>query len=187
MVRNFEPGRPLSQAARDRLLSAAMRAPSAGFTQGSEFLVLEHSADRDRFWAAAGGGDRATGRWITGMRRAPLLVVCFSHRQAYVDRYREPDKHDDDLAARWPVAYWDIDAGFAALMMLLDAVDQGLGACFFGVPSDRVDAVRAAFGVPGGFRPVGVVAVGHAAPDHRPASLSRPRRHVAEVAHFGAW
>jgi hypothetical protein len=34
--------------------------------------------------------------------------------------------------SHWPVPYWDIDAGMAALLMLLTAVD-GLGACFFGV------------------------------------------------------
>ena len=42
--------------------------------------------------------------------------------------------------------YWDVDAGMAALLMLLTAVDEGLGACFFGVPPDRVG------GVPGGVR-----------------------------------
>ena len=187
MVRNFDPDRAVAGAARDRLLAAALRAPSAGFTQGAEFLVLEHEADRARFWGAAGGEARRTGRWMTGMCRAPLLIVCFSHRQAYVDRYREPDKHAGALGDRWPVAYWDIDAGFAALLLLLDAVDQGLGACFFGVPAGHVQQVRDAFGVPPGFTPVGVVAVGHPAPDHRSASLARPRRGVADVAHFGTW
>jgi len=209
MVRNYDPDRPVPAPARDRLLRAAQRAPSAGFTQGTEFLVLESPADRETFWAATtpavheappeppappaalASADQSTaipaGRWLAGMRRAPLLVVCFSHRQAYADRYGEPDKHEDDIDTRWQVPYWHIDTGFTALMMLLDAVDQGLGACFFGVPTNRVGALRDAFGVPGGYTPVGVVSVGYPAPDHRPASLHRPRRGVADVAHLGHW
>ncbi len=206
MVRNYDPDRPVPQPARDRLLCATLRAPSAGFTQGTELLVLESPADRETFWAATTPAVRRAssappepplharrstaipaGRWLAGMRRAPLLVVCFSHRQAYADRYGEPDKREDDIDTRWPVPYWHIDTGFAALMMLLDAVDQELGACFFGVPADRVGALRDAFGIPGEYTPVGVVSVGYPAPDHRPASLHRPRRGVTDLAHFGHW
>ena len=83
------------------------------------------------------------------MRRAPLLIVPMSNKDAYLDRYAEPDKGWTDRdESRWPVPYWDVDAGMAALLMLLTAVDEGLGACFFGVPPERVDAFRAAFGVP---------------------------------------
>ncbi len=84
--------------------------------------------------------------------------------------------------------YWDVDAGMAALLMLLTAVDEGLGACFFGVPAQRVDALRSAFGVPAGFRPVGVVSVGHPGDaDRRSPSLRRGRRGLDEVVHRGRW
>ena len=83
------------------------------------------------------------------MRRAPLLIVPLSNKSAYLDRYAEPDKGWTDRdESRWPVPYWDVDAGMAALLMLLTAVDEGLGACFFGVPPDRLAAFREAFGVP---------------------------------------
>ena len=86
------------------------------------------------------------------MRRAPLLIVPMSDKQAYLDRYAEPDKGWTDRdEARWPVPYWDVDAGMASLLVLLTAVDEGLGACFFGVPADKVAGLRAAFG---GLRPV---------------------------------
>ena len=72
------------------------------------------------------------------MRRAPLLIVPLSDKSAYLDRYAEPDKGWTDRdESRWPVPYWDVDAGMAALLMLLTAVDEGLGACFFGIPPER--------------------------------------------------
>ena len=80
--------------------------------------------------------------WLTRMRRAPLLIVPMSDKAAYLDRYAEPDKGWTDRdESRWPVPYWDVDAGMAALLMLLTAVDEGLGACFFGVPPERIDRV----------------------------------------------
>ena len=81
--------------------------------------------------------------------------------------------------------WWDVDTGMAAQLLLLGATDLGLGACFFGVPPERHDAVREAFGVPADRRLVGAVSLGHPAPDRRSPSLRRGRRGVAEVAHDG--
>ena len=36
----------------------------------------------------------------------------------------------------------------AALLILQTAVDEGLGACFFGIPGEHTDAFRQAFGIP---------------------------------------
>ncbi len=188
MVRNYDPARRLPPHVRDLVLATALRAPSAGFSQGWGFLVLEEPSERDRFWAATTDPGSAPGRWLQGLRRAPLLVVCFSHKRAYLDRYAEADKGWTDRdERRWPVPYWDVDTGFAALLMLLAAVDQELGACFFGVPSARVGAVREAFGVPEEFTPVGVVSVGYPAADWRSPSLRRGRRPADQVVHHGRW
>jgi len=187
MVRNYDPDRPIPAEVRDRLLAAGLRAPSAGFSQGWGFLVLEDAHDRDRFWAVTADAGEPDA-WLAGLRRAPLLVVCFSHKDAYLDRYAEADKGWTDRdEAHWPVPYWDIDTGFAALLMLLDAVDQQLGACFFGVPPDRIGALRGAFGVPDPFTPIGVVSVGYPAPDRRSPSLRRGHRPVDQVVHHGRW
>ena len=75
----------------------------------------------------------------------------------------------------------------AALLMLLTAVDEGLGACFFGVRPDAHDAVRAAFGVPAAYTPVGVVSVGYRAADRPSPSLRRGRRGLDQVVHRGRW
>lgn len=192
MVRDYDPDRPVPPQVRERLLEHAIRAPSAGFTQGWAFLVLEDAADRALFWSVTASPGAPDG-WLTRMRRAPLLVVPLSSQAAYLARYAEPDKSATDTdpagaAARWPVPYWDVDAGMAALLMLLTAVDEGLGACFFGVPAERVEAFREAFGVPGTHRPVGVVSVGYPGPeDRRSPSLRRGRRGVEEVVHRGRW
>ena len=188
MVRDYDPDRPVPPEVRERLLEHAVRAPSAGFSQGWAFLVLESPAERERFWAAT-TGEGPPDRWLTRMRRAPLLVVPFSHKAAYLDRYAEPDKGWADRdEARWPVPYWDVDTGMAALLVLLTAVDEGLAACFFGIPPAEVPAFRDAFGVPVEYVPIGCVSVGYAGPDDvRSPSLRRGRRGVDEVVHRGAW
>ncbi|SCL17189.1 nitroreductase family protein [Micromonospora inyonensis] len=188
MVRNYDPDRPVPPEVVDRLLDHAVRAPSAGFAQGWGFLVLEDPADRERFWTAATPGRGGRTRWLTGMRRAPLVVVPHANRSVYLDRYAEPDKGWTDRAEeRWPVPYWYVDTGFASLLMLLTAVDEGLGACFFGIPPERTAAYRAAFDVPAEFTPIGALTIGYRAPDQRSPSLRRGRRPVDEVVHRGRW
>jgi nitroreductase len=188
MVRNYDPDRSVPPEAVDRLLAHAVRAPSAGFSQGWAFLLLEEPGDRERFWTASTPPQGLPTRWLTGMRRAPLIVVVHSHKDAYLDRYTEPDKGWTDRdEARWPVPYWHIDAGFSALLMLLTAVDEGLGACFFGVPPERTGAYREAFGVPVAYTPIGAITVGYPADDWRSPSLRRGRRPVDDVVHRSRW
>ncbi|GAB3597836.1 hypothetical protein GCM10027446_26630 [Angustibacter peucedani] len=186
MVRAYQPDRPVPDDVVDVLLDHAVRAPSAGFSQGWDFVVLREPADRDAFWRATTDPDDEPDAWLRGLMTAPLLVLCLSDKSAYLDRYAEPDKGWTDRdEARWPVPFWDVDTGMAALLMLLTAVDQELGACFFGVPPAAHDALRAALDVPADHRFVGVVSVGYPAPDRRSPSLRRGRRPVAEVAHEG--
>jgi nitroreductase len=185
MVRSFED-RPLPADALDRILHNATRGPSAGFSQGFEFLVLEGPAQTKRYWDALLPADtRASFPW-PGLLKAPALVVCLSHKMAYLRRYAEPDKGWTDMSeSHWPVPYWDIDTGMAALLILLTAVDEGLGACFFGTNPARF---REAFSVPDEYTPIGTIAIGFAAPDNRPsASVLGRRRKGADVIHRGGW
>ena len=189
MVRNFTD-EPVDPRLVDRALAHAIRAPSAGFSQGWAFLVLDRPEHIDRFWRVTSTDPEADAdRWLEGMRRAPALVVALSSKAAYLDRYSETDKGWTDRdEARWPVPYWHIDTGMAALLMLLTAVDEGLGGCFFGVPPERIVPLRAEFGVPDDHDPIGVVALGHPAPDLvRGSAATRPRRPLDEVVHRGRW
>src|SRR5207247_579624 len=121
MVRNFED-RPIAPDVVDRILGNSLRGPSAGFSQGFELLVVDAADQRDRFWSAV-SPDRGfdTMGW-PGVYNAPLIIVPFAHKQAYLDRYAEPDKGWGDRdERRWPIPYWYVDTGFAALLALLTA------------------------------------------------------------------
>jgi nitroreductase len=188
MIRSYDPSRPISRETVDDLLNLAVRAPSAGHTQGWRFLVLDDITSCARFWDATTGDDEADDPWLTRMRSAPALVVFFSDRDAYLDRYAEPDKGWTDRdEARWPVPYWHIDTGMAAMIFLLAAQDAGLAACFFGIPPERWATFFAAFAVPEALTPVGVISLGHPAPDLRSPSLKRGRRPLSELTAYGSF
>jgi nitroreductase len=182
--RSFDAARPLDRASVRDMLDLALRAPSAGHSQGREFLVLDDGATRTRFWSAT--AETPDDPWLRRLQTAPVLIVCFSDREAYLARYAEPDKGWTDRSeTHWPVPYWDVDTGMSAMILLLAAQARGLGACFFGVPGERWDALRAMFAVPAGLRPVGVVAVGHPVPGPRSPSLRRGRRRVTDAVSWG--
>jgi nitroreductase len=187
MVRSFLR-RALPHEAVERLVSNALRAPSAGFSQGWGFLVLEGAEQTERYWQAVGPGDRPSFKW-QDLFNAPLLIVCLSNKAAYLERYAEPDKGQVDRSeANWPAPYWDIDTGMAAMLLLLTAVDAGLGALFFGVPPEKIEQLRSTFGIPPELRPIGTVAVGYAQADDPPSpSLTRGHRPIEEVIHRGQW
>jgi nitroreductase len=188
MVRSFTP-EPVAADVLDRLLAAGGSGPSAGFTQGLDLVVLQGPVETGRYWdASLPATERPEFPW-PGLLAADVLVVLVSRPQSYVDRYAEEDKARTGLGAgvgAWPVPYWYVDAGMAAELLLLAAVDEGLGALFFGVFA-RVDDIRGALGLPDGAVPVGVVAVGHPAADRPSASVARGRRPVDDVVHRGGW
>jgi nitroreductase len=188
MIRNYDLDRPVPPEVLENLLDLAIRAPSAGFSQGWGFLVLTEPADRERFWSATTQEVGLPDNWLTGMRRAPVIIVAHGNREIYLDRYAAQDKGWTDRdEARWPVPYWYIDAGFASMVMLLGVVDAGLGACFFGIPPERIATYQRAFSVPEEYRPIGAITVGYRASDRKSPSLRRGRRGVDEVVHRGRW
>ena len=188
MVRNYTD-EPVDPAVLARVLDAARRAPSAGHTQGLDLLVLEGPDQTARYWDVTLAPERrATFRW-PGLLRAPVLILPCVDAGAYVARYGEADKAGTGLGegvGRWAVPYWHVDGGMAAMLVLLAAVDEGLGALFFGL-FDHEPAVRAAFSIPESVQPIGAIALGHPAPDEPGRSASRPRRPADAVVHRGTW
>lgn len=187
MVRSYD-GRPVDRAVVDRLLAAAVRAPSAGFTQGWAFVVLDEPEQTARFWSHTLPPERREAFPWPGLLRAPVLVLPLASPKAYLHRYAEPDKGSvPPDEQRWRVPYWDVDCAFATMILLLAAVDEGLGALFFALP-DGGDALLADLGVPPELHPIGAVALGHPAGDDRPSSsLARGRRPLHQVVHRGGW
>jgi nitroreductase len=194
MVRKYADA-PVDPAVVDRALRNAVRAPSAGFSQGWAFVVLDTPGDVERFWAATTDAeDRADpDAWLTGMRTAPVVIIPCSSKAAYLHRYAEADKGwTDEDEARWPVPFWHMDAAMASLLVLQTAVDEGLGSCFFGIPAAADAAVRAAFGIPDDFDPVGAITIGHVPGDPADTGAAgspsrRRRKPMSEVVHRGRW
>ena len=188
MIRTYQTDRPVSRDVIDDLLELALRSPSAGHTQGWRFLVLDDITSTAAFWRATDDGAGEDDGWLTRLKTAPVLIVVLGSEAAYRRRYSEPDKGSVAPDEQdWPVPYWYIDPGMAAMTLLLGAVDAGLGACFFGVPSERWDALRAAFAIPDDFDPVGVVSLGYPAPDLRSPSLKRRRKPWTDAVGYGSF
>ncbi len=187
MVRNYSD-EAVDPAVVERILSNALHAPSAGFSQGWGFLLLDSRSDVERFWRCTTEEGELPDGWLSGMQRAPVIVVPLSCKQDYLDRYAAPDKGwTDKDESRWPVPYWDIDTGMAAMLMLQTVTDEGLGACFFGIPGEHWDAFRAEFGVPPEYTPIGVLTIGHRARDRKSPSLKRGRKPLSDVVHHSHW
>ena len=188
MVRRYSPD-PVDPAVVDRALELATHAPSAGFSQGWGFLVLDAPADVERFWRVSSDDVDAPGRWLEGMMRAPVVIVPCSSKAAYLERYAEPDKGWTDRdEARWPMPFWHMDAAMASLIIMQTATDAGLGACFFGVAPGRGPALRREFAIADSHDPIGVITLGH--PERGGAAGSPARRARTpwrEVVHRGGW
>lgn len=187
MVRSYDSARAVPGEILDEVLSAALRAPSAGDTQGVSFLVLLDRADIETYWQAT-TQPGAEDRWLRGMRTAPVLILVWTSRETYLDRYAEPDKGWTERdPRRWSAPYWFVDAGMASMAALLSAVDQRLAACFFGIPSGRVHHVREQFGVPADQLSVGVVSLGYPVAADPGDRNRKPRRTRNGRVHTGSW
>src|SRR5665811_2149070 len=109
MVRRYHPDRPVPAEVINTALSNAIRAPSAGFSQGWDFVVLTKPAEREAYWSATTDPDDEPDSWLAGITSAPALILCLSDPGTYL-RYAESDKGWADMdEARWPAPYWDID------------------------------------------------------------------------------
>jgi nitroreductase len=188
MVRDFSD-EPVSRALVERLLANAIRIPSAGYSQGFAFVVLTDSGQRRLFWETTSGPEWRGESESESLTRAPVVVIPLAHKKAYLDRYARPDKVHTPLSSEdaWPAPYWDIDTGFGVMLILLTAIDLGLGALFFAIFAGE-KALMDTLGVPVGYRPIGAIAVGHpTAGEHSKPELSTGRRHPEEVVRWERW
>ena len=172
MARAFSP-EPLDPDLVDRLLADALRAPSAGNSQGAELVVLVGPEETARYWDAALPPERRDRFAWPDLLAAPVLVVVLTDPERYVDRYAEPDKAQD--ATAWATPYWWVDGGMVVQRLLAGVEAAGLGALFFGV-FDQEPAVRSSLSIPDALGIVGVVAFGHPLPSRKGRSAERPRR-----------
>ena len=184
MVRNYT-GEPVDRAVLAQIVESGRRSPSAGFSQGQAFVVVTVEADRKAIAELAGETSYVEAGFDPWISRAPAHIAVCTSEAAYHRRYREADKLVDDREIEWPVPYWWVDAGAALQNLLLAAVDEGLAAGFLGMHA--LPGLRDLLGIPEEYTPIGVVTVGHAAPDRRSGSLKRGWRPDSKVIHWDRW
>lgn len=185
MVRHFT-AEPVPDEVIERIVTAAQHAPSAGFSQGVTFVAVTDAATRQRIGEIAGEESYVKGGFHPFISQAPVQIVICASEQVYHDRYREPDKKPEDAdEIDWPVPYWHTDAGCALMLILLAAVDEGLGGAFVG--THHPDQLQELLGIPADYLPIGVAMIGHPAPDVPSPSLKRGRRKLDDVLHRERW
>lgn len=180
-IRRFSPERP-DPALIDELVDIARRVPTAGFSQGIDFLVVDSPEELATVWEVGKQDQPDDG--------PPVLVFVFSDPERYLSRYREGDKAKFGLGAAdaWRIRFWDVDASMAAMQLQLAAVDAGIDTWFFGM-GDAEDGIRAALGVPEDRNLIGIIALGYRAEDEAPigSAVSRRRRPLDEQLHRNRW
>ena len=188
MIRRFDR-RPVPTDVMDRILEAGRRAPSAGFSQGLELLVLDTPETIAEFWAITRDDEFPWEDEEIAVGPA-VLVLPLPDKARYIARYSEDDKiaFGMDEEQRWPVRFWDIDAAMSAMLMLLAAVDEGLGGWYFGITNGE-RALLDRFGVPADLRPIGIIGFGYRADDEEPQGswTKRRRRPFEEQIHRNGW
>lgn len=182
MIRSFQPD-PLDPKAVDHLLDMARRAPSAGHTQATGFVLLDQPETVAAYWdVTLPEPGRSNFRW-QGLLEAPVLILITVEPDAYPARYLETDKAGTGRGEglhRWPVPYWWVDAGAVAQNLLLLATEAGLGACLFG-PFDHEPALARQFALPDGVRIAATVSLGRPAPDEPGRSAGRGWKPLEQI------
>lgn len=177
MVRNYTD-EPVAPDALERVIAAAQRAPSAGHSQGQSLIVVTDEGTRAALARLAHENEYVAAGFDPWVSRAPVHIVVCTSAAVYVARYSESDKGGPEGpladAENWPVPYWWVDAGATLMLLLLAAVDEGLAAGFLG--SHAMGEIEELLGIPDDVTPIGLVTIGHAAPDRRSGSLDRGRR-----------
>ena len=185
MVRNFTD-EPVSEESLQHIIDAARHAPSAGFTQGQHFIAVTNPETRKKIAELCGEVGYVERGFDPFVSKAPLLIVPCANEGAYHRRYQEPDKvSEDGSEIVWPVPYWFMDAGCAVMLILLAVVNEGLAAGFSGFQD--IPGARELLGIPDEATPVGVIPIGHAAPDKRSPSLKRGRKPIADQLYREKW
>ncbi|HEY6539289.1 MAG TPA: nitroreductase family protein [Ktedonobacteraceae bacterium] len=188
MVRHFT-SEAVAPEVIERVIEMARHAPSAGFTQGQAFVVVTQSQLKHAIARICGEESYVEGGFHSFISEAPVVVIPCTSEAAYHRRYQEPDKiNDDGTEISWPIPFWHMDAGCAVMILLLAVVNEGLSAGFVGIPTVQgIEVLRELLGIPEEVTPVGVIPIGHRAPDVPSPSLKRGRKSGSEYIHSEKW
>ena len=173
------------------LVDKARRTPTAGNSQGVEFLILHKENEVKEFWNVSLKGKDKKKFGFPGLLKAPVLVIPLGVPSLYINRYKEEDKNNTNLGKgikEWKVPYWLTDAAFSTMALQLLAIENGLASCCIGL-FDREERIRENFSVPETHEALGVLIMGY--PDFENEvtgrSQKRKRRPLEDVVHLGKW
>ena len=181
---------PIDPKILENLIDQARRTPTAGNSQGVEFLVLNGEKEVAAYWDTTLDKDRRDNFPWPGLLLAPALVIPYGIPERYLSRYQEIDKKKSGLGESidaWPIPYWIVDASSASTALQLLVVESGMACCFFG-QFEKEEKVSQRFSVPREARAIGTIAIGWAADDDRSSiSVARTRRPLEDVLHVSEW
>lgn len=187
MVRHYD-AEPIPRETLERIVATVRRAPSAGFSQGQRLLVIDDPVLLAQMAAIEDDAPEGTEPWF---RSAPAHVLVLTREADYHERYTKEDKLHDGEEIVWPVPFWHVDAGAALMLVLLGAVDEGLGAAVYGVVSDVEPKWRELLKIPDDLRIVAGVTLGRPLPDPEWSKLTsrstQRRRRLEELVRWNAW
>jgi nitroreductase len=193
MVRSYEP-EPISRETIERIVETVRRAPSAGFSQGQRLVVVTDAGTRRRIAhileeasPALPSDPMRVERWLD----APVLIVVGVREDDYHDRYRKSDKLIDGAEIEWPIPYWHFDAGAAAMLILLAAIDEGYAAGLFGVFMEATKPFKELLHIPDDVAVTCCITIGKPADDSNwsavSSRLTEARKSVDDLVHWEHW
>jgi nitroreductase len=160
-VREFDPDRDVSAEQIDRLLEAAIMAPTAGDRQPWHFVVVRDAATKDAVSRTA-----LRQSFITA---APVMIVVCG----------EPERSGARKGQEMAELHTVQDTSAAVQNILLAATDAGLGSCW--VSALREDELRQVLGLSEIYRPLAIIPIGYIA--RRPGARP-PKRPLSEVTSY---
>ena len=172
--------------------AAVVWAPSAGFSQGLRIVVVTDPETRKGIATAAKEDELAAQGRPRWKAAAPVHMVVLTCEDDYHDRYRQQDKLKitGGQEIDWPAPYWFVDAGAAAMTLMLAAIDEGLDTAIFGVTD--LERLSKTLGLPEDVRFVAVVTMGYpAGTDDQPSAgasvFTRRRKARDDVVRWERW
>jgi nitroreductase len=158
-----------------------------GSPQGQSFVVATNPELKEEIAQLCGVEYYVEMGFHSWISEAPVLFIPCTSKEAYHRRYhQEPDKmREDGVEIEWAIPFWYMDAGCSVQILLMAALDEGLAAGFAGLQD--FDGLRSLLGIPEEVTPVGVIPVGHRAPDVPSPSLKRGRKPQEQYAHWERW
>jgi FMN reductase [NAD(P)H] len=184
MARAYEPD-PVPREALERIVATVRRAPSAGFSQGQRLVVVTDREQLDRIAALLGDST-----WIG---EAPVLIAVCIREDDYHDRYTEPDKLaiTGGVEIDWVVPFWYLDAGAAAMLILLAAIDEGYAAGLFGIFRDALPGFRELLQLPSDIEVTCCITIGRAAKEPgrevQSSRMTQRRRTLDDLVRWQRW